>query len=119
MAKRFLFLNRRAPHGSLYAQEALDAVLVAGAFDQQVSLAFVDDGVYQLLKQQDTTGIGVKDFAPAFRALADYGINTLYVERESLAERGLSAGDLLVAVTLLSRADVAELMDNQDVVLGF
>ena len=44
--KKFLYVNRRAPHGTVYAHEALEVVLIGAAFDQDVSLAFIDDGVY-------------------------------------------------------------------------
>jgi tRNA 2-thiouridine synthesizing protein D len=48
--KKFLYLNRKAPYGTIYAWESLEVVLIGAAFDQDVSLAFVDDGVYQLTK---------------------------------------------------------------------
>ena len=38
-SKKFLFVNRKAPYGTVYALEALEVVLIAGAFEQQVSLA--------------------------------------------------------------------------------
>ena len=46
--KKFMFVNRKAPHGTIYALEALEVVLITAAFDQDVSLVFLDDGVYQL-----------------------------------------------------------------------
>jgi tRNA 2-thiouridine synthesizing protein C len=119
VTKRFLFIHRRPPHGTLYAQEALDVVLVASAFDQQVSLAFLDDGVYQLVRQQDTRGTGTKDFAPAFRALADHDVKHVYVEQESLAERGLNENDLLLPVQLISREATAALLLTHDVLFNF
>lgn len=117
--KRFLFVNRRAPWGTGYAVEALDAVLIAAAFDQDVSVLFVDDGVYQIKKGQDTRAIGVKNFSPAYGALATCDVEKLYVERESLKARGLGEGDLLVPVRVLGAKEVAELMDEQDVILSF
>ena len=53
VVKKFLYVNRRAPHGTVYAHEALEVVLIGAAFDQDVSLAFIDDGVFQLKKDQD------------------------------------------------------------------
>ena len=55
VVKKFLYVNRRAPHGTVYAHEALEVVLIGAAFDQDVSLAFIDDGVFQLKKDQDTS----------------------------------------------------------------
>ena len=62
--KKFLYLNRRAPYGTIYALESLEVVLIGAAFEQDVSLAFVDDGVFQLTNGQNTDGIGVKNFSP-------------------------------------------------------
>jgi tRNA 2-thiouridine synthesizing protein C len=117
--KKFMFVNRKAPYGTIYALESLEVVLITAAFDQDVSLVFLDDGVYQLKKGQQTKGIDNKNFSPAYRALEGYDIEKLYVEKESMEARGLSEADLLVDVTILSRAEMGELMNTQDVVLSF
>ncbi|NNM81061.1 MAG: sulfurtransferase complex subunit TusC [Burkholderiales bacterium] len=117
--KKFMFVNRKAPYGTIYALESLEVVLITAAFDQDVSLAFLDDGVYQLRKGQQTKGIDTKNFSPTYRALEGYDIEKLYVEKESLEARGLTEEDLLVDVTVLSREEMGELMDEQDVVLSF
>jgi tRNA 2-thiouridine synthesizing protein C len=117
--KKFMYVNRKAPYGTVYALESLEVVLIAAAFEQDVSMAFLDDGVYQIKKGQDTKGIGMKNFSPTYRALEGYDVEKLYVEAESLAERGLTEDDLLVPVEVMSRAALAELMDQQDVILSF
>lgn len=122
VVKKFLYLNRKAPYGSIYALESLEVVLIGAAFEQDVSLAFIDDGVYQLNKNQQTSvtsGIGVKDFSKTYRALEGYDVEKLYVDKKSLSERGLSTDDLLVPVEVLEDAQMAELMEQQDVVLSF
>jgi len=117
--KKFMFVNRKAPYGTIYALESLEVVLITAAFDQDVSLIFLDDGVYQLKKGQQTKGIENKNFSPAYRALEGYDIEKLYVEKESLEARGLSEADLLVDVTVLGSKEMGELMSQQDVVLSF
>jgi tRNA 2-thiouridine synthesizing protein C len=117
--KKFMFVNRKAPYGTIYALESLEVVLISAAFEQDVSLVFVDDGVYQLKKGQQTKGIETKNFSPTYRALEGYDVEKLYVERESLAARGLTEDDLIVDVTLLGATDLGALMDEQDVVLSF
>ena len=96
VVKKFCYINRKAPYGTIYALESLEVVLIAAAFDQDISLVFADDGVYQLTKGQDTDGIGMKNFSKTYTALGDYDIKKVYVEQESLEERGLSAEDLQV-----------------------
>ena len=54
--KKFMFVNRTAPYGTVYALESLEVVLISAAFDQDVSLVFIDDGVFQLKKGQQTKG---------------------------------------------------------------
>ncbi|MCI2400141.1 sulfurtransferase complex subunit TusC [Aliiroseovarius subalbicans] len=131
--KNFLYVNRKAPYGTIYALESLEVVLIGAAFDQDVSLAFVDDGVFQLTKGQNTDGIGVKNFSPTFRALGDYDVTKLFVEAESLAERGLTPDDLQEvmyededddwaekpSIKIISRAEMADVMAGADVVLSF
>ena len=117
--KKFMLVNRRAPHGTIYALEALEVVLIAATFDQDVSLAFIDDGVYSLVKGQKTTGLEMKNFSPMYRALDDYDVNKIYVDRDSLQRRGLRSEDLLAPVELLEARELGQLMAQQDVLLNF
>lgn len=131
--KKFLYLNRKAPYGTIYAWESLEVVLIGAAFDQDVSLAFLDDGVYQLTKGQDTSGIGMKNFSPTYSALGDYEVKKIFVEKESLEARGLTLDDLQHltwedededyaekdSIRVLSRKEMAALMDESDVVFSF
>ena len=117
--KKFMYVNRRAPHGTIYAQESLEVVLVGAAFDQDVSVVFIDDGVYQIRKDQDTSAIGTKNFSKTFRALEMYDVEKLYVEKESMQTRGMTEDDLNVPVEVKTSEEIGRLMEEQDVVLSF
>lgn len=131
--KKFLYVNRKAPYGTIYALESLEVVLIGAAFEQDVSLAFLDDGVFQLTRDQNTNDIGVKNFSPTFRALGDYEVTKFYVEKDSLDERGLTEADLQdityededddwaekPSIRIVSRSEMADIMADQDVVLSF
>lgn len=131
--KKFMYVNRRAPYGTIYALEGLEVVLIGAAFDQDVSMAFIDDGVYQLKKHQDTSAAGIKNFSPAYRALGDYDVTKLYVEKESLEQRGLSAEDLLEltyededddyaekpSIKIVDAQELAGILEEQDVIFNF
>jgi len=119
VVKKFMYVNRRAPHGTIYALESLEVVLIGAAFEQDVSLSFIDDGVYQLVKGQDTKALGVKNFSATFRALEDYDVDKLYTTREAMEARGLTTDDFLVAVQVVSESELAEIMESQDVILSF
>ncbi len=117
--KKFMYVNRRAPYGSVYALESLEVVLVGAAFNQDVSVVFADDGVFQLKKGQDTEELGMKNFSPTYRALEMYDVEKLYVEKESLEARGLTEEDLVVPVEVMTNSEIGKLMEQQDVVLSF
>ncbi len=133
VTKKFLYVNRKAPYGTIYALESLEVVLIGAAFEQDVSVAFIDDGVYQLKKDQSTDGIGMKNFSPTYNALGDYEVTQIYVDKESLDERGLTADDLMnlvyededddyaekSSISIVNRDELAKLMEQQDVVLSF
>ena len=114
-----MYVSRRAPHGSIRAQEGLDALLMAVAFEQAVSVAFMDDGVYQLKRDQDPGRIGLKNFCAGFPSLGFYDVHDVYAERESLALRGLRREDLLMPVRVVAAAALGALMEEHDVVMTF
>lgn len=131
--KKFLYLNRTAPYGTIYALESLEVVLIGAAFEQDVSLAFIDDGVFQLAEGQDTAGLGMKNFSKTYRALGDFEVRKLYVERESMAERGLAEKDLMPivwedesedyaekpSIHFVDRAEMSRIIGEADVILSF
>lgn len=119
LTRRILFLNRRAPHGSIHALEALEAVLMGAAFEQSIWLVFMDDGVYQLCKGQDTRALGVKNFSLTYRALEMYEVERVVVEGASLDARGLEAEDLLIDAERMDGRELQALMNASDVVLSF
>ncbi len=133
VVKKFMYLNRKAPYGTIYAWESLEVVLIGAAFDQEVSLLFMDDGVFQLTKGQDTAGIGMKNFSPTYRTLGDYEVKSIYVDADSLAMRGLTQDDLVQVawedwesgeekdniVEVVDAARVKEIMDESDVIFSF
>ena len=131
--KKFMYVNRHAPYGTVYALEGLEVVLIGAAFEQEVSMAFIGDGVFQLKQGQDTVDSDMKNFSPTYRALGDYEVNRLYVERESLEERGLNEDDLMPltwededddwaekkSIHIVSRTQLSDLLEEQDVILNF
>lgn len=131
--KKFMYLNRRAPYGTIYAWESLEVVLIGAAFDQEVSLMFMDDGVFQLVKGSDTSKSDMKNFLPTYRTLGDYGVRHLYVDQASLEARGLTQDDLIEVawedfeteeevdniVEILDADAVAKAMAESEVVFSF
>ncbi|MBI5191697.1 MAG: sulfurtransferase complex subunit TusC [Nitrospirae bacterium] len=118
MAK-IMFLNRKAPHGSIYAWEGLEVVLIFGAFDNELAAVYMDDAVFSLKKGQDTSELGIKGFIQTLPVLEDYGCETILVEKESLDARGMTADDIAIPVQIVDAEAIANLMAEQDVILPF
>lgn len=116
--KRILFLLRQAPYATSHALEALEAVLVAGVFDQSVSVLFSGDGVWQLTAGQDGAALGQRTVARVAGALPQYDVTKLYVCAAALRERGLSADDLVLPVECLDFAAQRSLIAAQDAVVN-
>ncbi|HEX20422.1 MAG TPA: sulfurtransferase complex subunit TusC [Acidiferrobacteraceae bacterium] len=133
VTKKLMYINRRAPYGTIYAWESLEVVLIGAAFEQDVSMAFIDDGIYQLLKGQDTNDIGMKNFSPTYSALGDFEVTQIFVEKESLEARGLALDDLMHltyedededyaekdSIKVVSSSELADIMEQQDVLYNF
>jgi tRNA 2-thiouridine synthesizing protein C len=117
--KKLLLVLRRAPYGDTLARASLDVALAAAAFDQQVELLFMDDGVWQLLPAQQPTAIGAKNLYKTLQSMPLYDIESFYVEADSLAQRQLSPDQLECQVQLLEAEDLPVFMDSFDQVLGF
>lgn len=117
--KKYLFVMRHLPHVSSHAQETLDQMLTTAAFDQTVSVLFVDDGVLQLKRGQNSaTELMGKNTAAIFNVLSIYDINQLLVENESLTDRGLRADDLILPVQIIPRNRVNAFMRQYDAIIA-
>ncbi len=127
--KRFMFVNRKAPYGTIYALEVLEMILISAAFEQHAVIAFIDDGVYQIVKGHDTKALGMKNFSPTYGAVemekedADEDPDMdmewrIVVDKDSIEARGLTADDFVVDVEVLDTEEMSALMNEQEVVLS-
>lgn len=116
--KKFLFVTRHAPYGTSFGKEGLDAVLMGSAF-VPITLLFMDDGVFQLKKDQQAAEVGIKDYSATFAALNHYGVEDIYVSVQCLGKRGLQVEDLVIPVQAIDDDAIMELMKNKDVILSF
>lgn len=114
-----LIINRTAPYGSSNAREALDVALTCSIFEIPVSLLFMGDAVFQLLKGQQPEQIGQKNLQSMLSALPMYDIENLYVMADAMTERGLQADDLCIVAKQLDNTALTQLINSHDTVLTF
>ena len=97
------FVFRQAPYGKACGREGLDAMLATSAYTEDIAAFFMADGVYQLLRQQQSAVILAKDHSAMFKLCELYDIENIYVSATSLAERDITSDQLLMPVTVLTQ----------------
>lgn len=117
--KRQLVVIRHSPYGSSLARAALDAALAAAAFDQPVDLLFMGDGVLQLLPDQQSEGLGVKNIGRLLASLPLYGIEQVYADADAVARFGLDLGAAPVPARAVDDTAMRQLLGEYDHLLGF
>lgn len=94
--KKIMFTVRKAPHGSIYVYEGLEVKLIMAAYDADISVVFMDDGVFAVKAGQNTNDLGIKGFEATYGVLVDYEISKVFVDKQSMEERGMTEADLVV-----------------------
>lgn len=119
MSNKVAVLMRKAPYGSVYTAEGLRTLMGIGVFEMDISVVFMDDGVYALVKNQNPAALDMKPLGDAFPMLGEMGVKRFYVHDQSLAERGLEAADLVLPATVVGSAEIAQVLQDSTKVLPF
>ncbi len=117
--KKLLFVTRQPPYGNSLPREALDAVLAASAYEQDISYLFINDGVFQLCSSQGTATIGQKNLSATLQVLELYGVENIYACDDSLKVRGISLDSLCIDADILDGSAVKQLLKSQHQILSF
>lgn len=119
MSKRILIVCRQPPYGSSLAREAVDLALASSVFEQQLAVLFLADGVLQLLKDQHSQAIDMKNHGNVLGAFPLYELNDIYIDLQALSDRSITQADLLLEGKHLSTAQITDLIAEYDIVLNF
>lgn len=114
-----LFILRQAPYQNSLAREALDMALAFAAFDQEICLLFMGDGVFQLLEYQDTQNQGVRNIAKTLDSLSLFDINKVYVCHETLRKKQLDITLLKPLARSIQASEIEKLISLSDKVFNF
>ena len=128
--KKIMFTVRKPPHGSIYVYEGLEVKLIMAAYDADISVVFMDDGVYALKQGQNTDELGIKGFEKTYGVFVDYEIEKVFVDAQSMKDRGMTEDDLLVIgededteapikPKMVDSADIAAMMAEQHNIMSF
>ena len=112
------FLARTAPYGTNRCNLLMDIALASSVFEQKSNYVFMDDAIYQLLRNQNADHIHTKTFGKAIEALKLYGINNIYVLEKSLTERSVSLDELVLNPEIINQQQLQELVRNSQNVIS-
>ena len=116
---KVLYIFTTAPYSNAVGQEGLDAVLVGTAFELDISILFIHNGVFQIKQGQDNSGSELKQVTKTFKALGDFGVDKLYAFDTSLAAAGLSKEQFCVDVEIVEHQFIRDLINQSIRVFTF
>ena len=116
---KVVVLLRKAPYGRVYTAEAFRTIMGIAVFELDICVVFMDDGVFALVKNQDPEKLDMKPLGDGFPMLKDFNVNRFVVHDKSMADRGLSADNLVLDVEVANSAQIAEIFDTYKIVLPF
>ena len=117
MAKKVTILVRSCPYGIATAGEAFRAASGLGGLDHEVSVVFIEDGVFSAIEGQNPAVIEMQDVSEAYKSIGEFNAVT-YIAEESLRLRGI-AKDRLKFGEVVNFARIKQLIDSSDSVLSF
>lgn len=116
--KSIAIIFNKAPYGSQSSRELLDIALMAAAFDMPIRAVFTGDGVYQLLNNQQPESLEIKNHSPTFKAMELYGIEDVFIDKNSLDERELSSSQLMSIGKIAEKAEIKQQFAQSDFVMS-
>lgn len=117
-AKTLTFISRHGPYDGDRARACLDMVMAAAVFDQTIHYVFMDDGVWQLRRNQQAEAIHARSLSANMGALPLYGVEKVYADARALTQRGLDVDDLVLPAVAADEATIRELIDASDQVFS-
>ena len=116
-SKSILLLWPYPPYGDSNSREALDLALAFGAYEQVLAILFSGDGVWNLMPDQQSSGISQKSIVQMLGALSLYGIETVYACAQSLNDRNIDTSTLTIPIELLSADGIQQIIGEHQIVL--
>ncbi|WP_343191849.1 sulfurtransferase complex subunit TusC [Buchnera aphidicola] len=93
--KKIAFLFSKSPYGSSECRELLD-VSLSVSMVIKISLFFIGDGIFQILKKQNPKKIFCYNYSKSFLIFEHYKISNIYVCKSSLKSRGIKYNEKFI-----------------------
>lgn len=118
---KIAFLFRTSPHGTSISREGLDAILAATAFCEpnDIGIFFIDDGVLNLIDNQQPEIIQQKDFIRTFKLLDLYDVEQRFICTASLQKFKLDNRELILSCEKIDHSLLLEKLNQAEKLFTF
>ncbi|HHF4471309.1 sulfurtransferase complex subunit TusC [Haemophilus influenzae] len=118
---KIAFLFRTSPHGTSISREGLDAILATTAFCEpnNIGIFFIDDGVLNLIDNQQPEIIQQKDFIRTFKLLDLYDVEQRFICTASLQKFKLDNRELILSCEKIDRSLLLEKLNQAEKLFTF
>lgn len=117
--KKIAILIQSPPHGNSAGREALDCAL-ALSDQHEISVYFIDAGVFHLLDQQNPESILSKNYIKTFNLLDLYDIESVYFSIDDCQKHHLPIDrPFAFAAIALSAHEIKQQLQQQAIILSF
>lgn len=112
MKRSVVVLISRAPYGRVHTAEGLRAAsgLTAGFDEHEVTVAFVDDGIYAALANADRAALDMADHVDALAAAEA----SMVADAEAIAARGIAESAMADDIPVRQSAEIDDLIHKAD-----
>jgi len=118
--KKIAFIFSQSPYGNNVGKEGLNISLAFSLINKKTEFFFVGDGIFQILKNQNTKKILLSNYTISFGIFSIYGITKFYSSINFFEERGLSINDsFLVDLLILDHLSFKKKLGTFDIIFKF
>ena len=116
--KSILIRMSKSPSSGLTSGEQLETAMVAATFEQEVSILFVGEGIFNLLPAEETKEVKGYNIEKMLLALPTFEVNDLFICERSLKQRQIGVSNLPKNAKVITFEDQRRLINTTDVVLS-
>ena len=116
--KSVLIRMSKSPLNGLISGEQLETAMVAATFEQEVSILFIGDGVFNLLPVKKPKEVPGYNIEKMLLALPTFDVNALFICEPSLEQRKIGVSNLPKNAKVITFEEQRRLIKTTDVVLS-
>lgn len=115
-------LFTQPPFGTATSREGLDALLAASAFceEDEILICFINDGVFNLVHNQQSELILQKNHTATFKLIELYELSECFICEDSLKNRDLDPDKLIISeLSAIPQSAIFDKLKQAEKVLTF